>query len=158
VVFVPEMLHRDRIKARLLVADDHEESLSELVNLLTGEFDIAGVARDGAKLIELAGSLRPDVIVTDLQMPKLNGIKATRELLQRQLCTAVVIVTVNGDPQLTRAALDIGVRGYVLKVNAGEDLIPAVYSALEGKTFVSPIIAQEFERPEGRHPRTRNSN
>jgi DNA-binding NarL/FixJ family response regulator len=152
------MLSRDRAKVRLLVADDHEESLSELVKLLAGEFEIAGVARDGATLLELAGNLKPDVIVTDLQMPKLNGIKATRELLQRQLCTAVVIVTVDGDPQLTRAALDVGVRGYVLKVKAGEDLIPAVYSALEGKTFVSPIIAQEFERPEGWHPRTRNSN
>jgi DNA-binding NarL/FixJ family response regulator len=135
-----------RTGVRLLVADDYEESLRELTDLLASEFEIVGVARNGVNLIDAADNLRPDVVVTDLQMPRLNGIAATRELLQRQLCTAVVIVTVDGDPQLARTALEAGVRGYVLKVNADEDLIPAVYSVLAGKTFVSRGIAPEFER------------
>ena len=127
-------------RVRILLADDHEESLNLLVNLLEGEFEIIGLARNGGEVIELAGSLRPDVVVTDLQMPKVNGIELTRTLRERQLCTAVVIVTIDNDVQLTRAALAAGVLGYVWKLNAGEDVIPAVYSALEGKVFVSSGI------------------
>jgi len=131
-------------RVRLILADDHEESLNELANLLAGEFEITGIARDGTQLVDLAESLRPDVVVTDLQMPELNGIEAARALLARRLCTAVVITTVYGDPQLARTALEAGVHGYVLKVNASEDLIPAINLALCGKTFVSAEIWPDY--------------
>jgi DNA-binding NarL/FixJ family response regulator len=126
-------------KPRLLVADDHEEFLEEVSRLLAGEFDLVGVARDGAELLDRAAILSPDAVVTDFKMPRLTGIVAGRRLVEREVCLAVVLVTMYRDPQLVRDALDAGILGYVLKDRAGDDLIPAIHHALNGKTFVSAL-------------------
>ena len=127
------------MKPRLLLADDHEDLLHEIVQLLEAEFDIVGVARDGASLLDRAANLGPDVVVTDFKMPKLSGIEAGRLLLERKLCKAVVLLTMYADPQLVKDAMRIGIRGFVLKVKAGDDLIPAIRGALRGETFVSSL-------------------
>jgi DNA-binding NarL/FixJ family response regulator len=124
-------------KVRLLLADDHEELLHQLTQLLASEFDLVGAVRDGAALLEAAAALRPDVVVADLKMPKLNGIEAGRKLLELKLCKAVVLLTVDDDPQLAKTALEGGLQGFVIKGKAGEELIPAVYTVLKGGTFVS---------------------
>jgi DNA-binding NarL/FixJ family response regulator len=129
---------------RLLLADDHEELLAEVTELLSREFEIVGAASDGATLLAMAATLQPDVVVTDVKMPKLGGIDAGRRLLARGMCKAVVVLTVFDDPQLAQTALQAGIQGYVLKVNAGEDLIPAIYKALDGGTFVSSAIASKL--------------
>lgn len=126
-----------RTKPRLLLADDHEDLLREVTELLERDFDVVGVARDGAALIDHAALLNPDVVVTDFKMPRLSGIDAGRTLLEQRLCKAVVLLTMYADPQLVNSALGVGIRGFVLKVKAGEDLIPAIHSALRGETFVS---------------------
>ena len=128
-------------KPRLLLADDHEEFLDEVSVLLAGEFELVGRVRDGAELIEYAEKLNPDAVVTDFKMPKLSGIAAGRKLLDKQICQVVVLLTMYRDPLLARDALAAGLRGYVLKERAGEDLIPAIHSALEGRTFVSKLAA-----------------
>lgn len=128
-------------KPRLLLADDHEEFLQEVRRLLDDEFDLVGLARDGAELLERAVKLNPDAVVTDFKMPKMTGIMAGRELVKDHVCVAVVLITMYRDPQLVRDAMDAGIRGYVLKERAGEDLIPAIHLALEGKTFVSSLGA-----------------
>src|ERR1700687_696336 len=130
-------------RIRLLLADDHEELLHQLTQLLESEFDIVGAVRDGAALLETAAALRPDVVVADLKMPKLNGIEAGRKLLELKLCKAVVLLTVYGEPQLVKTALESGIQGFVLKGKAGEELIPAIYTALKGGTFVSSQIGLE---------------
>jgi DNA-binding NarL/FixJ family response regulator len=127
------------LRPRLLLADDHEEFLEEVSRLLAGEFDLVGVARDGAELIERAEKLNPDAVVTDFKMPKLSGILAGRKIVESRVCAAVVLLTIYRDPQLVRDALDAGIRGYVLKDKAGEDLIPAIRLALDGETFVSVL-------------------
>jgi DNA-binding NarL/FixJ family response regulator len=127
------------LRPRLLLADDHEEFLEEIRSLLAGDFELVGVARDGAELLEQAGSLNPDAVVTDFKMPKLTGIRAGRKLVESRVCRAVVLLTIYRDPQLVRDALDAGIRGYVLKDRAGEDLIPAIRCALDGETFVSAL-------------------
>jgi DNA-binding NarL/FixJ family response regulator len=127
-------------KPRLLLADDHDDILLETRALLAADFEVVGTACDGLALISAALELKPDVIVTDAMMPRLNGIDASREILRRQLCNAIVLLTVYGDPELVKTALDAGIRGYVLKVNAGDELIPAIHEALRGGTFVSPNI------------------
>jgi DNA-binding NarL/FixJ family response regulator len=127
-------------KPRLLLADDHADILLETRALLATEFEVVGTAGDGIALISAALQLKPDVVVTDAMMPRLNGIEASREILRRQLCGAIVLLTVYGDPELVKTALNAGIRGYVLKVNAGDELIPAIHEVLRGGTFVSPNV------------------
>jgi DNA-binding NarL/FixJ family response regulator len=127
------------LRPRLLLADDHEEFLEEVVRLLECDFELVGKARDGTELVERARLLSPDAVVTDFKMPGLTGILAGRRLVESRVCSTVVLLTMYRDPQLVRDALDAGIRGYVLKDKAGEDLIPAIRSALGGGTFVSAL-------------------
>ena len=124
-------------RPRLLLADDHEDLLREVTALLDREFEVIGVARDGTALMNIAAHLIPDVVITDFRMPGLSGIDAGGRLLEQGLCKAVVLLTMYADQQLVDGALQAGIRGFVLKVKAGEDLIPAIYSALRGETYVS---------------------
>jgi DNA-binding NarL/FixJ family response regulator len=124
-------------RPRLLLADDHEDLLREVVALLDREFEVIGVARDGTALMDIAAHLNPDVVITDFRMPGLSGIDAGSRLLEQGLCKAVVLLTMYADEQLVAGALQAGIRGFVLKVRAGEDLVPAIYSALRGETYVS---------------------
>lgn len=127
-------------QVRLLLGDDHPDILAEICNLLEPEFDIAGTASDGVSLIKVAEDLRPDLVVTDIKMPRLSGIEAGRKILELHLSKAVIALSMYKDPQLVRAALDAGISGYVVKENAGEELIEAVRLALIGQVFVSPAI------------------
>jgi DNA-binding NarL/FixJ family response regulator len=127
------------IKPRLLLADDHEAVLQEVTVLLNKDFELIGVARDGLELVDRAARLCPDVVITDFKMPGLSGIEAGRRLLEQRLCKAVVLLTMYGDAQLVRGAREAGILGYVLKERAAEDLIPAVFSVLEGKAFLSSL-------------------
>ncbi len=129
------------LRPRLLLADDHEGFLEEVSRLLADEFELVGVARDGAELVERAEKLSPDAVVTDFKMPKMTGILAARKLIESCTCSTVVLLTIHRDPQLVRDALNAGIRGYVVKDRAGEDLIPAIRSALDGETFVSVLTA-----------------
>jgi DNA-binding NarL/FixJ family response regulator len=127
-------------KARLLVADDEAAILQQITDLLEEEFEVVGVACDGIDLLKCAQALKPDVAVTDFQMPRMNGIEAGRELIRGGFCGAVVLLTMYEEPYLIEQALRAGFRGFVLKANAGEDLVPAVQGALAGRTFVSEIV------------------
>jgi DNA-binding NarL/FixJ family response regulator len=126
-------------KPRLLLADDHEDVLREIGQLLQADFDVIGVARDGLTLVEIAANLHPDVVVTDFRMPGLNGIDASARLLQNGWCKAAVLLTLYVDRQLVRTALRAGIGAFVLKVRAGEDLIPAIHSVLRGGTYISAL-------------------
>ncbi len=130
----------DQHRMRLLVADDHPEILEEIRNLLTVDFDVIGTACDGMSLLKAAEDLRPDIVVTDIGMPSLSGIQASRKILDSHLCKAVVALTIYKDPQLVRTAFDAGITGYVLKESAGDELIQAIRFALQGRRFVSPAI------------------
>jgi len=128
---------------RLLLADDHQDLLYEVRELLQRDFDVIGVAHDGVTLIDIAADLNPDVVITDFRMPGLSGIAASSMLLKRGLCKAVVLLTEYSDRQLVEGALKAGIRGVVFKIKAAEDLIPAIYSALRGETFISSFGARE---------------
>lgn len=136
-----------RTKLRLLLADDHEDVLREVAKLLVGEFEIVGTAKDGAALLSAAAKLRPDVVVTDLKMPRIDGIEAGRQLLAQQFSKAVVLLTMYGDPDTVRVALKSGIRGFVLKFRAGEDLISAIHSVAKGRTFISSDITLATSTP-----------
>jgi DNA-binding NarL/FixJ family response regulator len=102
---------------------------------LEAEFEVVAAVRDGQALIDAATRLSPDVIVTDIAMPILDGIAAAQELLRRNASARVVFVTVHADPAIVRRSLAIGGLGYVLKVSAGEELVPAVWAAFRGERW-----------------------
>ncbi len=123
---------------RVLLADDNEEMLNDVEELLASDFDIVGKATDGVSAVEAAIRLMPDLIVTDLAMPGLSGIEASRKMLTTHPDIPIVLLTLHNDARLVEQALSVGIRGYVHKLTAAEELIPALYCALRGQTFVSP--------------------
>jgi two-component system nitrate/nitrite response regulator NarL len=130
---IPDCMSRPRV----LLADDHEALLNEIVVLLQADFDVVGTARDGAALLHVAARVNADVVITDFKMPGITGIEASSMLLQRGLCRAVVLLTMFADLQLANGARKAGILGFVLKVKAAEDLIPAIHCALRGETYIS---------------------
>jgi DNA-binding NarL/FixJ family response regulator len=119
------------------LADDHPDVRQEICQLLDSEFEVLCAVGDGAALVEAAIELRPDAVVSDIQMPKLNGIGAGCELLCRGLCEAIVVLSIYPDRHLVEAAAAAGILGYVLKLDASEELIPAVYAVLRGERYLS---------------------
>ena len=128
-------------KSRIIVADDNPEIVQQVTSLLEPEFDVVGVAGDGTELLRMAECLKPDVVVTDFQMPCLNGIHAGQELLSKQMCKAIVLLTMYEEPHLIGAAVKAGILGFVLKSSAAQDLIPAISAALSGRAYF-PVMAR----------------
>jgi DNA-binding NarL/FixJ family response regulator len=135
------MLNRkEKIRARILLADDHPEVVNGLRALLETEFEVVATVEDGNALVAAAETLAPDVIVTDIAMPGLNGIKAAAEILRCNSAARIVFVTAYNHPVLIKKGLAIGAFGYVSKLRAGEDLVSAIYAALRGEHSLSPPV------------------
>ena len=118
-----------------MLADDQAAVLALLEQLLEAEFDVVAAVGDGRALVDAVARVSPDAIVTDISMPYLDGIGAAREILCRNPSARVVFVTVHADPLLMRRGWAAGGLGYVPKVSAGEELVPAVWAALGGKRW-----------------------
>ena len=132
------------LRPRVLLADDHLMVAEALKSLLAPGFDLVGVVADGRALLEAAGRLRPDVIVADISMPQLNGIDALIQLRQDGDPVPVVFLTMHQDASFARRALEAGASGFVLKHSAPAELILAIHAALEGRTYLSPLLAKEL--------------
>jgi DNA-binding NarL/FixJ family response regulator len=132
---------------RLLLADDHADCRALLRRLLESEFDVVADVPDGFALVMAAQRLSPDVIVTDISMPGLDGITAATVILRGNPAIRIVFVTMHGDPAIVQRGLSAGAQGYVLKHAAGNELIPAVHSALRGERHVSGLPAWQNEAP-----------
>ena len=130
-------------RPRVLLADDHLLVAEALKSLLTAKFELVGVVEDGRALVEAAGTLRPDVIVADVTMPRLNGIDALVQLRQGGNQAPVVFLTMHRDVNFARRALEAGASGFVLKHSASVELVTAIRAALEGRTYLTPQIAGE---------------
>ncbi len=130
-------------RPRVLLADDHVLVAEALKSLLAEEFDLVGTVADGLAMVEAATALRPDVIVADITMPKLNGIDALAQLRQIMQEVRVVFLTMHHNVAYARRALGAGALGFVLKHSAPSELILAVNAALQGRTFITPALAGE---------------
>jgi DNA-binding NarL/FixJ family response regulator len=131
-------------RTTVLLADDHKIVLEGLKRLLEPEFELAGTVEDGRALVSQAELLRPDVIVVDISMPLLNGIEAIRQIKKIDPYVKVVFLTMHPDVTYAIRAFEVGASGYVLKHSASSELLTAIHEALQGRTYVTPIIAGEL--------------
>jgi DNA-binding NarL/FixJ family response regulator len=131
-------------KPRILIADDHPILAEGLRGLLEPEFEVVGVVTDGRELVAGARKHKPDVIVADITMPRLNGIEAAMQLRELGVPAKVVFLTMHRDVAYARLAIEAGAAGFVLKHSLAAELVTAVREALRGQTYVTPMIAGEL--------------
>lgn len=129
---------------RVLIADDHEVVRKGLRTLLEEQpgWQVAGEASDGREAVEKAKALKPDVTVLDISMPTLNGLEATRQMIKNNPQSRVLVLTMHESDPLIREVLGAGARGYLLKSDAGRDLVNAVDAIRRNKTFFTARVAQ----------------
>jgi len=137
---------------RVVLADDHKLVAEALRKLIAPQFDVVAIASDGHELLQLATSLRPDIVVVDVAMPLLNGLEAGRQLKERMPSLKLVFLTMNEDADLAREAIDAGASGYVLKKSAATELLEALRAAVRGKTYVTREIARGMQESFMRDP------
>ena len=128
---------------RILLADDHEvvrRGLRALLEMHPG-WEVCGEAADGRAAVELAQRLAPDIVVMDIGMPQLNGFEATRQILERTRGIEVLVLSMHDSEQMVREVIGAGARGYVLKSDAGRDLVAAVEALLRREQFFSASVA-----------------
>jgi DNA-binding NarL/FixJ family response regulator len=128
---------------RILLADDHEVVRRGLRTLLQARpgWEVCGEAATGREAVEKVRSLKPDVVVLDVTMPEMNGLEATRRVLKAAPQTQVLILTMHDSDEVVQEVLDAGARGYVLKSDAGRDLVAAVEALEEGRPFFTTKVA-----------------
>lgn len=129
---------------RLLVADDHEIVRKGLRTLLEQQpgWQVTAEASDGREAVAKVKECKPDIAVIDISMPSLNGLEATRQMLKNDSRTKVLVLTMHDSDPLIREVLDAGARGYLLKSDAGKDLVTAVEAVRRNKTFFTAKVAQ----------------
>jgi two-component system response regulator DesR len=123
-----------------VLAEDHARVAVELRGLLAAEFDVVATVADGLALLRAVDDFDPDVVVTDIEMPGLDGIAATAALCARRPGARVVIVTVHDDPDLAERGYTAGALAYVLKRTAARELVLALRAAMRNERYVSPNI------------------
>src|ERR1700679_2810255 len=128
---------------RIVVADDHPLMRRGICDLLESEpgWKVVAEASNGREAVEAMTGSKPDVLVIDLAMPELNGLTATREILRALPKTEVVLLTMHNTEQVIREVLESGARGFVLKSDAGQNLVAAVKAVAGGKPFFTPNVA-----------------
>jgi DNA-binding NarL/FixJ family response regulator len=131
----------------ILLADDHAIVMEGLASLLRSEFSLVGTVADGARLIEAARQLRPDVIVTDVAMPGMGGLEALRRLKAEGIAAKVIFLTMHAEAPLAAEALRAGASGFVVKHAAGKELIAAIHMVLRGERYLPPPT--RLRRPHG---------
>lgn len=129
---------------RILVADDHEVVRHGVRALLEGHpgWEVTAEAADGRDAVDKALSLKPDIVILDIGMPNLNGLEATRQILRTLPQCRILILTMHESEQVVREVLEAGARGFLLKSDAGRDLVAAVEALQRHKTFFTSKVAE----------------
>lgn len=131
-------------KPRVLLADDHTLVLEGFKKLLEEHCQVVGSAEDGRALLDAAKRLRPDIIVLDISMPKLNGLDAARRLRKIVPQARLIFVTVHADVDYVNQAFQAGASGYLLKRSAGSELPQAVEAVKNGNYYITSLIAKDL--------------
>lgn len=145
---------------RVLIVDDHTIVRKGIRALLAeiADLDVVGEAADGQEAIAQAARLRPDVILMDLAMPRMNGIEATRKIKAQQPESRILVMTSFATDEKVLPAIKAGAQGYLLKESAPDDLVQAIHQIYRGESSLHPVIArkvlQELAHPSDRPPAT----
>ena len=144
-------------KTTVVLADDHTFVRSGLRSIISRQDDmeVVGEASTGREAVDLCAALRPRVAVVDIAMPELNGLDAAAQIVQSQSGTNVVVLSMHSDETYITRALTAGVKGYLLKDSAEADLVNAIRSAADGRTFFSPKVSETLMQDYVRHLRQR---
>ncbi len=137
----------------MLLADDHafiREGLRAILEPYP-EFFIAGEAVDGRDAIEKSSRLKPDVVILDLSMPGMDGLDTVREIAKGVPETQILILSMHDSEIIARQALQAGARGYLLKSDAGRDLLNALKTLQANQTYYSPQVAEKIMKPPDQH-------
>ena len=130
----------------ILVVDDYEPWLRFVSTTLREQPELEVVAQvsDGLEAVQQAERLQPDIILLDIGLPTLNGIEAARRIREVSPTSKILFVSENRSPDIAEEALSTGAGAYVVKSDAGSELLPAVKAVLEGKRFISASLAGHF--------------
>ncbi len=142
-------------RLRILIADDHTLLVEAFVKLLEPKYEVVGTAEDGRALLTEAQRLKPDIILADISMPRLNGLDAAYQIKQTWPEAKLIFLTVNEDPGLVAEAFRMGASGYLLKNCSASELFRAIQQVSLGRAYVTPLVAQGMlesfvQDPQGR--------
>jgi DNA-binding NarL/FixJ family response regulator len=131
-------------RTTILVADDHSIVKEGLVSLLKEhDFNLVGAVTDGVALVEEARRLRPDVIISDISMPRLSGLEALERITAEHLPCKIIMLTMHRDADLAARAVKAGASGFLLKDSAGDELVTAIDHVIQGRLYLTPAMTRE---------------
>jgi DNA-binding NarL/FixJ family response regulator len=139
-------------KIRVLIVDDHSllrQGLSQLLSLET-DIDVIGTAQDGEEAISKCQELKPDVVLMDINMPKVNGIQALRRIKDIGFKAKVIMLTIHDDREYLYETMNLGAEGYVLKDTDSESLVEAIRSVHEGNIYIHPSLTDDYMKKTNR--------
>lgn len=130
-------------KTRLLLADDHALVRTGLRLILSQEptFDVVGEASDGREVVSMVRTLRPDVVLMDVAMPRANGVTAVRSILEEEPNCRILMLSMHGDAAYVRESLRAGAKGYLLKDAVDHELVTAIKALASGNAYLSPAVS-----------------
>jgi len=137
---------------RILLADDHTLVRQGIRRILEehADWQVVGEASEGRDAVKQALQIKPDVVIMDIGMPQLNGIEATRQITRRAPSCRVLILSMHADEAYITQAVEAGASGYILKDSADAELVKAVTSAIQGRSFFSPkattVLLDEYRK------------
>ena len=136
-------MREQRAAARILIADDHQLLADACKNLLEPEFSVVGIVNDGRDLADAVAASKPDIILLDIYMPRLNGLDAGEQVKKKNPGIKLVFLTMTLAADVAAEAFRRGASGYVLKQSAGTELLLAVRKVNRGESYLSPLVAKE---------------
>ena len=134
------------MKARILVVEDHAQFRQAIHSILSrdGDLEVIAEAVDGLAAVQCAEELKPDLIVLDIGLPKLNGLEAARRIAHVAPASKIIFLTQESSVEVVRRAFHLRACGYVVKSDAENDLLPAIHAVLRGDTFLGLRFNEEL--------------
>jgi len=128
----------------VLLADDHAVVAEGFATLLKDNFNVVGMVNDGRSLVAASDRLQPDVVITDISMPLLNGLDAVRQIKSKRPHAKIIVLTMHSDPDLAVQAFRAGALGYLVKTSPGEEIISAIREVANGRAYITTLIAKDL--------------